>query len=101
MAITGEVQADGKTIKITTGLRFDFNSHREFRDAYEKSPARLTQYIIDMRATEYMDSAALGMLLVLREHAGGDEAKISLSNVGAELRAIFKTSNIDRLFRFE
>ena len=48
---------------------FTYVLHRDFREAYRDEPPGFT-YIINLFKTEYMDSAALGMLLLLREHAG-------------------------------
>jgi HptB-dependent secretion and biofilm anti anti-sigma factor len=101
MTIKGEVQPDGGTLKITVGPRFDFHCQREFLDAYTKSTAGVLEYVIDLRETQYMDSSGLGMLLVLRKHAGGDAARICLRNVNPQVRAILKTANIDRLFHLE
>jgi anti-anti-sigma regulatory factor len=45
-----------------------------------------------------MDSSALGMLLLLREHAGADRAEIRIVNAGSELRNTFKVAGFDKLF---
>lgn len=77
--------------------RFDFNDHSAFRETYkDKSPD--AEYRVNMSQAQYLDSSALGMLLLLREHAGGDKARISIMNTPAEIMKIFKISNFDRLF---
>ncbi len=61
----------GSCLTIHVEGRFDFNCHQQFRRAYEGAAAgSYTEYVVDLRGTEYIDSAALGMLLVLRESAG-------------------------------
>ena len=77
--------------------RFDFNIHREFREAYRQVQSRGMEYVVDLGGTEYMDSSALGMLLLLREHAGGHRARIRVINCGSEIRKILTISNFDRL----
>jgi anti-anti-sigma regulatory factor len=47
-----------------------------------------------------MNSAALGMLLVLRERAGGDHAKITLKGFNDSLAEILQISRFDKLFTF-
>jgi hypothetical protein len=37
------------------------------------------------------------MLLLLREHAGGDEADIRVLNASTELRNTFRVAGLDRL----
>ena len=75
MAISGNVSDDGNSVVINISGRFDFNAHHDFRNIYrnEKSDAA---YTIDMSGTEYIDSSALGMLLLLREHAGNERANM-------------------------
>lgn len=101
MSLTSHVDKDG-VVNISVNGRFDFNVYQEFRDAYKQvdNPAS-TQYVINLSGTEYMDSSALGMLLLLRERAGGDSSKIKINGSNAEIKKIFSISNFDRLFEIE
>jgi len=45
-----------------------------------------------------MDSSALGMLLLLRDHAGGDDAEVRVTNSNSDVRKILAISNFDKLF---
>lgn len=98
MAISGSVNDGGSTVLINITGRFDFNAHHDFRNIYrnEKSGAA---YTIDMSGTEYIDSSALGMLLLLREHAGNESANISINGCNADIKKIFAISNFDKLFK--
>ena len=88
---------DGKvTIKIKG--RFDFGIHQEFRNAYESAEPKPHNYEVDLRATSYLDSSALGMLLLLRDHAGGDNANVSITNANEEVSKILTISNFEQLF---
>ena len=51
-----------------------------------------------MKDTTYMDSSALGMLLLLRDHAGGDTAEVQVVNSNSDVRKILGISNFDKLF---
>ncbi len=97
MGVEASLSSDGRTVRIAPVGRFDFNSHREFRDAYSKHPAGLS-YVVDLRRTQYMDSSALGMLLLLREHAGGDAARVVIENAQAEIKSILDVANYHKLF---
>ncbi len=90
-------QVTGSVVEISIEGRFDYNIHQSFRDAFEAEDAD-SQFLVDLAATAYVDSAGLGMLLVLREYAGGDRATVSLVNCGPELRSLFERANYDRLF---
>lgn len=96
MGLRRTVSGDVVTIKIDG--KFNFNLHRDFREAYKDTAGNKTSYVVDLAGTDYLDSSALGMLLLLREHAGGDEAKIQIINSSDEIRKIFDISNFNRLF---
>jgi anti-anti-sigma factor len=91
---------NGGTVKLTITGRFDFNDHSSFRDGYKGYPGNAS-YNIDMSSTDYMDSSALGMLLLLREHAGGDNAKITISGCKPEIKKILSIANFQKLFEIK
>lgn len=99
MAITAQPSADGQELTISIQGRFDFGAHQEFRDAYERVSLSPKRYVIDLDGTTYLDSSALGMLLLLRDHAGGDRAQISLVNCNPDVRKILAISNFGQLFQ--
>ena len=78
--------------------RFDFGSHQAFREAYERFYKVPETYIVDLKDATYMDSSALGMLLLLRDHAGGDDAEVRVTNSNSDVRKILAISNFDKLF---
>ena len=88
----------GNIVTINISGRFDFNSHKDFRQAYSDTDGANCVYVVDMSAAEYIDSSALGMLLLLREHAGSENSKITISNAVSEVKDILTVSNFDKLF---
>lgn len=101
MTIQARLSEDGEELTISIAGRFDFSSHQAFRDAYERVPGRPRRYLIDLREATYLDSSALGMLLLLRDHAGGERARIQLINSSPEVRKILSISNFEQLFRID
>jgi anti-anti-sigma factor len=61
------VKENDSCVVIKVKGRFDFSCHASFREAYAKAPDGC-EFVVDMEEASYMDSAALGMLLLLREH---------------------------------
>lgn len=97
MSISATLSDSGNEVTISVDGRFDFSLHKDFRDAYrDHQPS--AKYIIDMSKTEYMDSSALGMLLLLREHAGGDKSHIVISGCQPDIKKILTISNFQKLF---
>jgi anti-anti-sigma factor len=89
---------DGKVIVVLQG-RFDFNSHREFREAVEqavKDPAR--EVHVDLSGVDYLDSSALGMLLMLRDKAKGAGKEVALANVRGSVKQVIDIANFGKLF---
>ncbi|MEJ2044284.1 MAG: STAS domain-containing protein [Reinekea sp.] len=96
MAVTATTTGNSITIKVSG--RFDFSSHQEFRQIYESVPAEVTKYSVDMSEATYLDSSALGMLLLMRDHAGGDTAQIEIVNCNEDVKKILTISNFGQLF---
>ena len=98
MSVMAEVSGNDTIIKIQG--RFDFNVHQEFRNAYEGADAG-SGFVVDMSNTDYIDSSALGMLLLLREQAGGDKANIKIVRANEEIKKILTISNFQTMFSIE
>lgn len=89
---------DNQTV-ITLRGRFDFNAHREFRDAVDKAMAeRATEVCIDLAGVDYLDSSALGMLLMLRDKAKGAGKSVSLANCRGAVKQVIDIANFGKLF---
>lgn len=93
--------ADG-TLTIAIDGRFDATSLDDFRQCYENSgSSAVGSYVVDLSETVYLDSSALGMLLVLRDFAGGDQANVTIQNCSDEIKKIFTISNFSQLFEIQ
>lgn len=88
---------DSRTIEIRG--RFDFGMQKSFRSFYQDGPDGIRRFVVNLRDTEYMDSSALGMLLLLREHALARDAEILIVHSRPEIRRIFEIANFDKLFK--
>lgn len=96
MSIKTEVDGDLVTISIVGS--FDVSAYEEFKAICEKYLTASNHFIIDMEKASYMDSSALGMLLLLREKTQGDKTRITLSNVGVEVKSILEIAQFNQLF---
>jgi len=100
MTVRAVLSDEGRTKVLRVEGRFDFNMHREFREAYQDDPPGLA-YEVDLAGAEYLDSSALGMLLLLREHAGGDGARVRLRGCRPAVRRILEIANFHELFQID
>lgn len=98
MAVESDFSQEGKELRIRIKGRFDFGKHQEFRDSYERQQYKPDAVVVDLVDTTYLDSSALGMLLLLRDYVGGDEADVRVINANSDVRKILAISNFDKLF---
>lgn len=101
MTVQANVSGNGNELTIRVDGRFDFSAHQEFREAYEGVADKVNDYIVDLGSTSYLDSSALGMLLLLRDHAGGDSAHVKIVNCNDDVRKILTISNFEQLFTIQ
>ncbi len=101
MTILASGSADGRELTIKVKGRFDFSAHQEFRNAYEHAPQHMDAFIVDLRDATYLDSSALGMLLLLRDHAGGDKSHVRIVNCNPDVKKILTISNFEQLFTIQ
>ena len=96
MSVEAKVVSGVLSIKI--GGRFDFSVHKEMREATNLMESGVKKIEVDLSGTDYLDSSALGMLLVLRDKVPGDKKGISIKGAKAEVKKILEIANFDKLF---
>lgn len=96
-------KTENNTARLSLDGRFDFHSHRDFRSAYDAVLARpeIREIAIDFGRVDYLDSSALGMLLLLREKAEAVNKKVKLSNLTGSVKQVLEIANFGKLFAIE
>jgi HptB-dependent secretion and biofilm anti anti-sigma factor len=99
MQTTVTKESSSATLKLNG--RFDFNTHRDFRAAYEAvlTDAEVKSLSVDFSGVDYLDSSALGMLLMLRDKMGGVNKDVSLTGVQGNVKQVLDIANFGKLFR--
>ena len=94
------VEHNGSTARLSLNGRFDFSSHREFRNACDEAlnMSDANEIEADFSRVDYLDSSALGMLLLLREKAQTANMKVSLLNCTGLVQQVLDVANFQRLF---
>lgn len=101
MSIEATPSPQGDELIISVDGRFDFSSHQEFRESYDRPDVRPQRYIVDLDRATYLDSSALGMLLLLRDHAGGESSQVTITNCNRDVKKILTISNFEQLFTIQ
>ena len=97
MTIKSEV-VNGSTFVIQIGERFDFSLVTEFRNSYEELDAKVKQIDIDLTATQYMDSSALGMLLNMQKVLADRQLNYRILNARPQIARILQISRFNKKF---
>ena len=81
---------------------FNYSNHKEFKSAYARllEDGSIREVEVDFRATSYIDSAALGMLLMLRSCAETAGKTVALINATGTVRDILEIAHFETLFSF-
>lgn len=95
-----QVKESKDNVTICIRDRFDFSAHREFRASYKERPTS-SKYVIDMREVKYLDSSALGMMLLLREHVLKGSGAVNIINCNADIKRILTIANFGRFFHIQ
>ncbi len=99
MSVSQEVSNDGKKVCITITGRFDYKISQQFRDSYRQIPAQENvSFYVYLSEAVYMDSSALGMLLLLREHAKCHGGAVFIERPSKQIDNILKVANFEQLF---
>ncbi len=81
--------------------RFDFQAHRDFKQAYSAPLANdlVREIEIELSRVEYMDSSALGMMMLLRERAQSAGKSVVLVKPNPLISQILDIANFSKLFK--
>jgi HptB-dependent secretion and biofilm anti anti-sigma factor len=92
-----------RTSSIAMTGKFDFSKHRAFRDACESALASgdVGTVHVDLRQVSYLDSSALGMLLLLRDKAKVAGKAVSIATQPGTVRDILRVAHFQDLFALD
>jgi anti-anti-sigma factor len=90
----------GETAVLGLNGRFDFNDHRTLKSAYDallqNGEIKIIQ--VDLKDVSYLDSSALGMLMLLRERAEAVGKSVELCNPNTSVAQILDIANFAKIF---
>lgn len=80
--------------------QFDFNLHKDFRQVSQElldNPA-VQEIHVDFDQVPFLDSSALGMLLLLKERAAGQKKSMILINCREAVMQVFEIACFNKMF---
>lgn len=94
-------QADQK-LTVRIGARLTFSDHEDFGDVLtqiEDSDAK--SVVVDFSDTTFIDSSAMGMLLIAKDVAGERGAGVTLRGANADIKRLFDLGTFSEYFEIE
>jgi len=101
MSIKQQVSESNNQVIIAIENNFDFSLHQRFREAYSHCNTPKTDFILDLSHTEYMDSSALGMILLLKDHADNLGGQVIIKKPSDTVNKILEIAQFHRLVTIE
>jgi len=90
----------GRTAVVQLEGRFVFECHRALREMCSSvlSEEDVSYIQLDMSRLNYLDSAALGMLLLMRDRVTGSGKTLQLKGAQGLVQQVLHVAKFDRMF---
>lgn len=94
--------SDGTAVLSLQG-RFDFSQYSVFKEEQSQVLAKteVERIVLDFGRLQYLDSAALGVMLVLLDRARESGKTVSIRGAHGVVREILDVAHFDRMFDIE
>jgi anti-anti-sigma factor len=95
-------QTHGSTFEVKMRGKFTFSDRQIFRDiTQEIQRPEIKKVVLDFSGVEFVDSAALGVLLLTKDEAEKHDTTLILRKPVDQVQKMFKISCFYDLFRIE
>lgn len=81
--------------------RFDFSTHSWFTKTYEEALTKTKTIILDFSRVSYVDSSALGMMVLLHRQLNKVSGHCTIRNANGTAKDILDMANFEKLFSYE
>lgn len=80
--------------------RFDFSFHKNFNSSYESALVNknIKELELDFSLVQYLDSSALGMLVLLAKKFSGSQVSLSIIGSKGVAKDIIVMANLSKLY---
>ena len=93
-------QLDDRAVQITISDEFTFSDNSKFREMLKHLDSKDIAHIrVEFADCDFVDSAALGMLLLLKERADQIPAELELANAKDQVLKVLELSRFQDLFQ--
>ncbi len=101
MTVKTHFSDDKKELTIAIHESFEFSQYQSFRDAYSEVDIEGIRITLDLSKAEYMDSSALGMILLLKDHVEELSGELIICKPSAMVNQILEIAQFDKLLTIQ
>jgi HptB-dependent secretion and biofilm anti anti-sigma factor len=95
--IASSISEDGSILITVNAGTFNIECQRELRKTYTTLPTN-KKYIIDFNKVKFIDSAGMGLLLMLKEHQSNFGLPIEIINCSTKVLELLKHAKFNQMF---
>jgi len=97
------VKLEGSTGRLVLVGQFDFNMHKDFRQASQEllDNPEIQEIAVDFDQVPFLDSSALGMLLLLKERASLQKKSLLLVNCHDTVQQVLEIACFNKMFTIQ
>jgi anti-anti-sigma factor len=94
---------DGNVATLSVRGRFDFSQYSAFKEEQTRILEKegITEIVLDFSGLDYLDSAALGILLVMLDRAKERGQTVIIRRATGVVREILDVAHFERMFVIE
>lgn len=87
---------------VSLPVRFDFSHHTQFQAALQQfvGDVSVDTIILDFNRVEYIDSAALGMMMMWQKRAASSSKRVCIKGARGAALQVLSMANMQRLFEY-
>ena len=94
--------SNGSHYSFSLSGKFTFSDHSSFKSIIDTlKSGEVSSVSLDLSNLDFVDSAALGMLLIAREEAEKNNMSLTIIKPTGQIDKMFKISKFDTLFNIE
>lgn len=101
MTVKTNISEDKKVLTIVIEESFEFSQYQLFREAYSDIEITGIKFVLDLSKAAYMDSSALGMILLLKDHADKLSGELIISKPSAMVSKILEIAQFHKLMTIQ
>ncbi len=90
----------GDSLELSLSGKFTFSDNRAFNNILEDIERRIfKKVVIDLKGVDFIDSAALGILLLTRDKCDRTSTQLLIKNPRGQVQQMFDISRFSDLFK--